>query len=312
MGEERPAASPPSWDMHAGAALLDMLKDVIVAIAVGGALLIFLGLTLGGFSILFVRRKRVHAVAEVARRLLRLGLMQHSDDSDIIEYAPGYTPPELGMLELVMVPHGRTASNVALLFQSHDEGPDGRLLTSSLDDAARGAAAFLAEWGELLRDKAGTFLFLRSPLLRAEQTAEVYLRVMEAQGYPLPEVLVDPGLIEIDQGSWHGKAVADLKGEDAEAGAAYRRGNFFAAAADGECILEVLERCSSWLSDISALAAGKHVICFGHGTFQNAAETIMLLHTTQGELKTPAAIFTRRHGESHLRRAFPHIVWRAK
>ena len=52
--------------------------------------------------------------------------------------------------------------------------------------------------------------------------------------------------------------------------------------------------------------AGKTVVAFGHGTFQNGVETILL---SRGEDVEPRVVFTRKHGQSHLKRGFPHRVW---
>lgn len=67
----------------------------------------------------------------------------------------------------------------------------------------------------------------------------------------------------------------------------------------------MMARCSAWLDDLNAKYAGKVVVAFGHGTFQNGVETLLL---SRGEGVEPRVVFTRKHGESHLKRGFPHDV----
>ena len=54
---------------------------------------------------------------------------------------------------------------------------------------------------------------------------------------------------------------------------------------------------------------GKVVVIFGHGTFQNAVESLL---RTFGDAKQPPEIFARAKGASHLRRGFPHNVYPTK
>ena len=212
----------------------------------------------------------------------------------------------LSLAQLVMVPHGRTPSNEKLLFQGHREGPEGQLLPQSLRDAATGAAAFLAsDLGSELKRAPSRFVFLRSPLQRAAQTADAYLRAIGEAGLPVPDVEVDSGLLEIDHSAWHGWSAEEMHGDEGAAARAYRHGSFFAKPIGGESNLELLARCDAWLAERSSRHAGKVVVCFGHGTFQNAAEVLL---RTLGATE-PKRVFSRRPGESHLRRGFAHRVY---
>ena len=243
-------------------------------------------------------------------RLNALGFVADATDTGTISYwSTRFSAPQLVVEQLVMVPHGKTPSNVKLLFQSHAEGPDGQLLQASLDDAALGADEFLAGWGARLRERPSDFVFLRSPLHRTAQTADVYVRKMAEQKLPTPEIAVDEGLLEINQGSWHGKSVDQLSGANQWSARKYRGGSFFAAPPDGESNLDVLERCREWLLSTLTQPAvrGKVVVVFGHGTYQNAAETLLL--TFGMHAKAPCQIFTRTPGCSHLRRGYPHVVY---
>ena len=80
-----------------------------------------------------------------------------------------------------------------------------------------------------------------------------------------------------------------------------------AAPADGESNLELLVRCRAWLATLAAPPyKGKVVVVFGHGTFQNGAETLLL---SRGPAAKPADVFTRKPGQSHLKRGCAHDVY---
>eukprot|EP00613_Pedinella_sp_CCMP2098_P044121 CAMPEP_0171788742 /NCGR_PEP_ID=MMETSP0991-20121206/64668_1 /TAXON_ID=483369 /ORGANISM="non described non described, Strain CCMP2098" /LENGTH=240 /DNA_ID=CAMNT_0012397925 /DNA_START=74 /DNA_END=796 /DNA_ORIENTATION=- len=234
----------------------------------------------------------------MARRLAALGLRELERNK--IGYLENYSGREVAVKELVMIPHGRTPSNERLLFQSHGEGPNATLLPESLVEAAKGAALFLDLYGDRLHD----CVFVRSPLLRCAATADVYADVFVKRGYARPDVAVDEGLLEIDHASWHGLTVGEVpSGVERSAAEAYRNGNFHAKPRDGESNIDLLERTQRWLNSLDERS--KVVCAFGHGTFQNAAEVLL---QTFGE-RPPEQVFTRKHGESHLVRGYPHSLF---
>ena len=243
-------------------------------------------------------------------KLQRLSLERTADDK--IAYTDDFRPMKLACEELVWVPHGRTPANERLIFQSHEEGPDGQLLPESLEEAEAGARQFFEEYGEMFARIPGKFTFVRSPLQRTADTAAVYHRVaVERFGPEIAfrvEPSVDDALIEIDHASWHGKTAAELEGVDANA-AAYREGSFFAKPANGgESNLDLMDRCYKWLDEVANKEhAGQVLVVFGHGTFQNAAETLVCPPYVTPPV--PAKIFTRKAGESHLKRGYPHKLY---
>ena len=149
-------------------------------------------------------------------RLSALGFIADATDTGSISLST-HAAPELAIERMIMVPHGKTPSNVNLLFQAHTEGPNATLLPESLNDAAEGVAEFLDTWGSRLRKTPSDFVFLRSPLHRTAQTAQVYKEAIAAAmpEHPPIEVEVDAGLLEINQGpTWHSKSVSQLQGSD--------------------------------------------------------------------------------------------------
>ena len=239
----------------------------------------------------------------MAARVAALGLVELRPG--VVAYARPYAPPVVPLRSLIMVPHGRTPSNVRLLFQSHAEGPNATLLPESLDDAAAGADAFLDAHGARLAAAPERFAFARSPLRRCAQTAEAYAARFAARGFPPLDVAVDGRLLEIDHASWHGSTVDEVPaGPERAAAERYRAGDFYAKPSDGESNVDVLERARAWLEDPPA-ARDQHLVVFGHGTFQNAAEVVL---RCLGD-REPADVFSRAPGRSHLRRGFPHALY---
>ncbi len=244
-------------------------------------------------------------------KLQRLSF-ERTDDGGKISYAEGFRPLKLECDELLWVPHGRTPANEKLLFQSHEEGPNGLLLPESLEETEAGAREFFDKYGATFDRIPGKFTFVRSPLERAAETAAVYHRVAEELFGPemafRVESSVENDLVEIDHASWHGKTAEELTGADGDAARAYREGSFFAKPSDGESNLDLMDRCFQWLQrSASKQHAGQILVVFGHGTFQNAAETLLCPpYVTPPD---PAKIFTRKKGESHIKRGYSHLLY---
>ena len=222
-----------------------------------------------------------------------------------LDYSSSFTPSLLNLEALIFIPHGKTPSNEKLLFQSHKESQNSKLLESSLKDTEEGARVLISQYHTRLKSNPSDFIFLRSPLQRTGETAEVYLNQLCKVMNDTPEVEVDPALLEIDHASWHGKTVSELCGDDKELAMSYRSGSFVAAPHDGESNLDLLFRCSTWLKSIENKYSDKVVCVFGHGTFQNGVETLLCSYGAT----PPSTVFTRVPGQSHLKRGFPHAVF---
>lgn len=223
-----------------------------------------------------------------------------------IDYSSAYSPISLDLEALIFIPHGRTPSNEKLIFQSHEESSNSKLLPTSLAETAEGAEVFLAQYSDRLTHQPTDFIFLRSPLERTAETAEIYLEVMRGRIPTAPNIQIDSGLLEIDHTSWHGQTVSDIQDNEERALAmSYRAGSFLAAPSDGESNLDLLLRCNTWLQSIQKKYPQKVVCVFGHGTFQNGIETLLCSYGAT----PPATIFTREAGQSHLKRGYPHAVF---
>lgn len=245
-------------------------------------------------------------------RAAALGLVMPTASD--IDYGPEFQPLAQLTCGLLMVPHGQTPSNERMLFQSHRDGPENALTEKGVAMADRGALAFAQEYGTLIRAKPENWLFYRSPLQRTATTARCYTEALRKAGVEVTEPVIDPDLIEINQGSWHGLSVDDLAGgsgggAESDMALRYRDGCFVAKALDGsgESRLELMTRVAIWLRKLEELHGGRrrNIVVFGHGTFQNSVE--VLLRAVPG--KTPVEVFSRNvTGSSHLRRGEVHLL----
>lgn len=223
-----------------------------------------------------------------------------------IDYTSSYTPISLDLESLIFIPHGKTPSNEKLLFQSYKESKDSKLLPASQIETKEGAQVFIDQYSHRLQHNPTDFVFLRSPLERTSETANIYLDMLRNVMTDEPIIHIDSSLLEINHGSWHGMTVSEILDDKEKALAtSYRAGSFLAAPCDGESNLDLLWRCYIWLQSIQYQYPNKIVCVFGHGTFQNAIETLLCSYGAT----SPATIFTREPGQSHLKRGYPHAVF---
>lgn len=140
------------------------------------------------------------------------------------------------MAELILVRHGETDWNRDRRYQGHADPP--------LNDAGRAQAQELAAALEGLELDA----IYSSDLRRAAETAEI---IGAARGIP---VIHDPGLREIDVGSWSGLTRDEI--EERFPGATEH---------DGETREAHLDRVRSAVEAIAARHLGERVLIVSHG-----------------------------------------------
>lgn len=229
-----------------------------------------------------------------------------------VEYEQHFQPPVQLTCGLLIVPHGRAVYNQEGRFQNHADGETSELLPEGMSQNEEGVAALMETYGRSMRDNPDSWVFYRSPLKRCRDTFETYQAALQRAGIRVPEATVDVDVIEINHGSWGERDVSDLIQaelfEEAALGELYKGGSFLAKPGDasGESLLDVVARAAEWLKGLQARhSSGRtNVIVFGHGTFQNAVELLLRVHPG----KSPAALFSRGGGGSHMERGHPHII----
>jgi broad specificity phosphatase PhoE len=147
---------------------------------------------------------------------------------------------------IALVRHGETDWNRERRFQGHNDTP--------LNDAGLAQAEELAE----RLDGQAFSVAYASPLARAAQTAEILARRLGI------EVRHDPGLKEVDVGSWGGLTVPEVEARFPDG---YGRWHDWRVTGwdDGETYDALSRRVVAALRDIAARHVGEHVLAVTHG-----------------------------------------------
>lgn len=141
---------------------------------------------------------------------------------------------------IVVVRHGRTASNASGLLVGHAD--------PALDELGIVQA-------ELLANAVGPIdALIASPLLRTRQTAAAFTALGG------PEAVIDERFIELDYGEWDGLELAAVS---AESWATWRNDVDFAPPG-GESLRVLGERVGSGLDDLAQQWAGRTVVVVTH------------------------------------------------
>ncbi len=213
-----------------------------------------------------------------------LGLMDSlgfelADKQGRVRYKRDYKPPELGV-DLWYMTHGATDGNKAALLQgSRSDGEQRFYLNEEGHKQAKEGAEKL--WNILgVRLMTGEkIVFLTSPISRARQTADHFIKFVEikSEGKLNIELVPLEILKEVDHGFWDGKKREELpEDEKILAGQNYARNVFVKSQIlPGENFLEFIKRVRTAVEFINREYKGKTVIIFGHG-FYSAAIKIVL------------------------------------
>ncbi|MEF3192730.1 MAG: histidine phosphatase family protein [Halothiobacillaceae bacterium] len=136
-----------------------------------------------------------------------------------------------------------------------------------------------------------------SPLQRCRTFADAYA---EKSGLPL---VIEPRLREIGLGAWEGLSHAEVKRDQPEAYAAYKRDILTGMPAGAEPIPAFIARVQEALGDLSSRHAGQRVLVVCHAVVMRAALAIALDAPPQalGRIRVDYASFL------HLRHA--HGQW---
>ncbi|MEO8113763.1 MAG: histidine phosphatase family protein [Phenylobacterium sp.] len=149
---------------------------------------------------------------------------------------------------IYLVRHGQTEFNRERRLQGHVDSP----LTELGRGQAQGVARLL---GDLTRGEPG-WRIVSSPLGRAHATAQII-----AEALDLPEVELEPRLIELSWGGWDGRLRSDLEAAYPDS---FGRTGWFWDAPEGEAYDQVAERLSSWLASLPP-ESERRIIAVSHG-----------------------------------------------
>ena len=156
---------------------------------------------------------------------------------------------------IVLVRHGRTASNASGLLLGRSDPP---LDATGRAQAALTASALVSLLGRVDR-------IVSSPLLRTSETAATIAAGVAASGIAGPSAHAtapefDDRFLELDYGEWDGRPVADVTAEEW----ARWRSDLEFAPPDGESHAELGERVRRGLDDLSEAAVDSNIVVVTH------------------------------------------------
>lgn len=157
------------------------------------------------------------------------------------------------MGSLVLVRHAITAASAAGRNLGQREDPP--LSDAGMELADRLGLAIAAELSELPHDE---LRVITSPALRCRQTAAA---IGSALSVAADALEVEPGLLEIDYGSWDGLTADDARERDPELRAAWEADPFATRCPDGESGSDVARRAFAVLEPIEAWLAADRARC---------------------------------------------------
>ena len=157
------------------------------------------------------------------------------------------------MGSLVLVRHAITAASAA--GRNLGQRQDPPLSDAGMELADRLGAAIAAELSELPHDE---LRVITSPALRCRQTAAA---IAAALGVAAEALEVEPGLLEIDYGSWDGLTADEARERDPELRAAWEADPFATRCPDGESGSDVARRAFAVLEPIEAWLAADRARC---------------------------------------------------
>ncbi len=187
---------------------------------------------------------------------------------------------------IIIARHGQTPGNERGVVQGHADGHE-----NQLDEIGRRQARQLATnlfnelestLGSRLPEmaKAGNLIILKSPIKRAQDTAQYFLDYFEERTGIQVGSLVEEGLTEISFGKIDGLALEDIE-DEALRDLVVRYRNTQDATINwggtGESFLDTLIRAKNLIESLNATYQGKDVviISFSHGTFGSALRTVV-------------------------------------
>lgn len=157
------------------------------------------------------------------------------------------------MGSLVLVRHAITAASAAGRNLGQREDPP--LSDAGMELADRLGLAIAAELSELPHDE---LRVITSPALRCRQTAAA---IGSALSVAADALEVEPGLLEIDYGSWDGLTADEARERDPELRAAWEADPFATRCPDGESGSDVARRAFAVLEPIEAWLAADRARC---------------------------------------------------
>lgn len=187
---------------------------------------------------------------------------------------------------MVITRHGQTAGNEREVAQGHADGPENQLNEIGRTQARQLAVNLFNELESTLGSrlpemaKAAKLIILKSPIKRAQDTAQYFVEYFRERTGIQVGSLVEEGLTEISFGQIDGFALEDIE-DEALRDLVVRYRNTQDATINwqgtGESFIDTLIRAKSLIESLNAAYKGKGVvvISFTHGTFGSSLRAIV-------------------------------------
>ncbi len=173
----------------------------------------------------------------------------------------GYPVPQL-KLRLLLVRHGQTDGNSNGRYVGHKDIPLNQIGLRQVDAVAN-----------RLKFERPAAIY-SSDLLRTRTTALTIQKAIQNSDnqIPLPPLIIDPRLRELNFGAWEGLTFSEIKEAYPEHLDAWQANIYHCAPPGGESMQQLENRVSDLLEEILQTHPGESVIVAGHGgTFEALA-----------------------------------------
>ncbi len=217
-----------------------------------------------------------------AQRLLEDCLLLDQHSGQIFMNAPGLDL----LFPMLVVRHGETDGNVRRTFQGQADGSENQLNDVGKEQAKQAAKRIYEELLELLgghlKDVAasGRLIVLKSPMKRAQDTANAFIEHFERQTEISLSSQVEEKLAEICFGDLEGRTLEEVHDQELCDQAVRYRVHQDATVnwkGTGESFLDVLIRVNSLLEHLNTKYYHNNaiVVAFAHGISINALRTVV-------------------------------------
>lgn len=190
------------------------------------------------------------------------------------------------MFPMLVIRHGETNGNVKRTFQGWIDNAESALNVVGKEQVRRTAKHLYEQLEELLGAnleefaRSGKLIILKSPMSRAQDTANAFMNYFKQRTGILLESLVEDKLAEICFGAIEGQSIEEIEDEELRAMAQRYRAHQDATIdwkGTGESFLDVIIRANTLLEELNTHYYKKDVLvlAFAHGMSINALRIVV-------------------------------------
>jgi broad specificity phosphatase PhoE len=236
----------------------------------------------------FIKNRNLAPVTEIQKQKHKKDRSTLHDQILVDQYTGHMFMKALGfdlMFPMLVVRHGETNGNVKRMFQGQIDNAESSLNDVGKKQVRRAAKHLYEQLEEFLGAnleefaKSGKLIILKSPMSRAQDTANAFIEYFKHQTGIFLDSHVEEKLVEMGFGALEGFSIEEV--EDEELKELALRYWALDATVDwkgtGESFLDVVTRANALLEDLNAQYRNQEVfvIAFAHGISINALRTVV-------------------------------------